>query len=251
MPAVFVGHGSPMNAALDNSFTRAMGELGKALPRPRAILCVSAHWLTEGETRANGAKEFSTIHDFYGFPEELYSIKYEPPAARGLAKDASALAGTAAGIDTRGLDHGAWTVLRMMYPAADIPVCQLSVDYSAPGASHYALGRRLAPLREEGVLILGSGNIVHNLPLMDMDMDAPPFPWATGFDLSVKEYIDAGRRAELAGYEDLSGGRLSVPTPDHYWPFLAALGAGGEDKASYPYEGFHHASLSMRAVRFG
>ena len=240
-----------MNAVLDNPFTRAMAALGKSLPRPEAILCVSAHWLTEGKLKVNGAEKFSTIYDFSGFPEELYSIIYEPPPATALAKEAAALAGAAPGIATRGLDHGAWTVLRMLYPAADIPVCQLSVDYGAPGEFHYALGRRLAPLREKGILILGSGNIVHNLSEMDMEMEARPRAWAVEFDLNVKDHIDKNRRKDLADYAALPGGPQSVPTPDHYWPFLAALGAGLEDKASYPYEGYHHASLSMRAVRFG
>ncbi|MEI7528050.1 MAG: 4,5-DOPA dioxygenase extradiol [Elusimicrobiota bacterium] len=251
LPALFIGHGSPMNVILDNPFTRAMTALGRALPRPKAILCVSAHWLTDGELKVNGAKKFATIHDFSGFPEELYSIRYEPPPAAGLAAKAAALAGAAPGLETRGLDHGAWAVLRLLYPEADIPVCQLSVNYGEPGAAHYALGRRLAPLREEGVLILGSGNIVHNLPLMDMEMDAQPHAWAMNFDLKIKEYIDKGRRAELADYAGIPGGELAAPTPDHYWPFLAALGAGLEDTATYPYEGYHHASLSMRAVRFG
>lgn len=251
LPVLFVGHGSPMNAALDNPFTRAMAALGKTLPRPRAVLCVSAHWLTEGELRLNGAAEFETIYDFFGFPDELYRIAYAPPPAIKEARLAARLLEPAPAIEGRGLDHGAWTILRMMYPKADIPVFQLSVDYPAEGKSHYELGRRLAPLRDEGILIVGSGNIVHNLPLMDPDMDATPAAWNKGFDLKVKEYIDKGRRAELADYLSLPGGELAVPTPDHYWPFLVALGAGLEDKAAYPYEGYHHATLSMRAVKFG
>lgn len=251
MPALFIGHGSPMNAVLDNPFTRAMTALGKALPRPEAVLCVSAHWLTEGELRLNGAAAFETIHDFYGFPEELYRISYAPPPAAKTAQRTAGLLEPAPALDRRGLDHGAWTVLRMLYPAADVPVCQLSVDYPAEGKAHYELGRRLAPLRKEGILVLGSGNIAHNLGLMKPEQNAAPFAWARDFDLKVKEYIDAGRRAELADYRNLPGGALSVPTPDHYWPFLAALGAGLDDEASYPYEGYHHASLSMRAVLFG
>jgi 4,5-DOPA dioxygenase extradiol len=251
MPAVFVGHGSPMNAVLDNAFTRAMAALGKALPRPKAVLCLSAHWMTEGGLRLNGAEDFETIYDFYGFPDELYKILYTPPPATETAVKTAKLLVPAPAIEERGLDHGAWTVLRMMYPEADVPVFQLSLDYPAPGKYHYELGRRLAPLRDEGILILGSGNIVHNLGLMDMDMDAPPAAWNVEFDGKVKEYIDKGRRSELAGYEKLPGGELAVPTPDHYWPFLAALGAGLEDKATYPYEGYHHGTLSMRAVRFG
>ena len=251
MPALFIGHGSPMNAVLDNAFTRAMGALGRALPRPEAVLCVSAHWLTEGELRLNGSADFETIHDFGGFPDELYTIKYAPPPAAEAASRTAALLEPAPVVEGRGLDHGAWTVLRMLYPEADVPVYQLSVDYPAEGKFHYELGRRLAPLRKEGILILGSGNIVHNLGRMNPEMDSPPAQWAREFDLQVKDYIDKGRRAELADYAALPGGRLSVPTPDHYWPFLAALGAGLEDKASYPYEGYHHASLSMRAVLFG
>ena len=251
MPALFVGHGSPMNAVLDNPFTRALKNLGRQLPRPRAVLCLSAHWMTEGELRLNGAAPFGTIHDFYGFPDELYGITYDPEPALEIAGAAAALVKPAPRIEGRGLDHGAWCVLRLMYPAADVPVCQLSLDYSAPAMAHYELGRALAPLRAEGVLILGSGNIVHNLGLMDPDMNALPADWNKAFDLKVKEYIDKGRRPDLAAYPELPGGRLAVPTPDHYWPFLAALGAGGEDPASYPYEGYHHASLSMRAVLLG
>ncbi len=251
LPALFIGHGSPMNAVLDNPFTRAMATLGRDLPRPKAILCVSAHWLTEGELRLNGSMPFETIYDFYGFPDELYSITYAPPPAKTEAERTAALLNPAPALEGRGLDHGAWAILRMIYPRADIPVYQLSVDYPAEGKYHYKLGRRLAPLRDEGVLIVGSGNIAHNLSLMDMKIDARPHAWAVNFDLKVKEYIDKGRRAELADYAGLPGGQLSVPTPDHYWPFLVALGAGLEDKASYPYEGYHHASLSMRAVRFG
>lgn len=251
LPVLFVGHGSPMNAALDNPFTRAMAVLGGALPRPRAVLCVSAHWLTEGGLRLNGAAEFETIYDFFGFPDELYRIAYAPPPALSEARRAAALLSPAPPIEGRGLDHGAWTVLRMLYPKADVPVFQLSVDYPAEGKYHYELGRRLAPLRDEGILIVGSGNIVHNLQLMDMDMDAPPAAWNRGFDLKVKEYIDKGRRAELADYLALPGGELAVPTPDHYWPFLVALGAGLGDEAAYPFEGYHHATLSMRAVKLG
>lgn len=251
LPVLFIGHGSPMNAVLDNPYTRAMRALGGSLPRPEAILCVSAHWLTEGELRLNGAAPFETIHDFYGFPEELYRISYAPPPALGAAREAAGLLSPAPVPEGRGLDHGAWTALRLLYPKADVPVFQLSVDYPADGKYHYDLGRRLAPLRDRGVLIVGSGNIVHNLGLMDPDLEAPPAQWNLDFDLKVKEYIDKGRRAALADYLGLPGGRLAVPTPDHYWPFLAALGAGLDDAASYPYEGYHHGTLSMRAVKFG
>ncbi|OGR98837.1 MAG: hypothetical protein A2016_05985, partial [Elusimicrobia bacterium GWF2_62_30] len=250
MPVVFIGHGSPMNAVLDNPFTRAMKSLGTKLPKPKAVLCVSAHWLTENELRLNGADDFETIYDFFGFPDELYKMNYAPPPAAKEAARTAALLVPSPAIEERGLDHGAWTVLRMLYPDAEVPVFQLSVDLAAPGKYHYDLGRRLAPLREEGILILGSGNIVHNLPLMDQELDAPPEAWNKAFDLKVKEYIDKDRRPDLADYEALPGGELAVPTPDHYWPFLVALGAGLQDKAAYPYEGYHHASLSMRAVRF-
>ncbi len=240
-----------MNAVLDNGFTRAMAALGKELPRPAAVLCISAHWLTEGALRVSGSEKLPAIYDFYGFPDELYRVKYEPPPAPELARKAAVLAGAEPRPGARGLDHGAWTVLRLLYPEADVPVCQLSVDYGAPGKAHYDLGRRLAPLREEATLILGSGNIAHNLSLLQPDIEAGPLGWAAEFDAAVKARIDSGRRAELAAYQALPGGAPAVPTPDHYWPFLAALGAGLEDKASYPYEGFQHGSLSMRAVRFG
>jgi len=249
--ALCIGNGQQFMAALDKPSTRAMAALGRSLPRPEAILCVSAHWLTEGELRLNGSAPFETIYDFYGFPDELYRITYAPPPAVEAAQATAALLQPSPVPEDRGLDHGAWTVLRMLYPKADVPVYQLSVDYPAPGADQYELGRRLAALRERGVLIVGSGNIVHNLALMSPEQDATPVQWNLDFDLRVKEYIDKGRRAALADYAALPGGRLAVPTPDHYWPFLVALGAGLEDKASYPYEGYHHATLSMRAVLFG
>ena len=240
-----------MNAVLDNPFTRAMSGLGASLPRPEAILCVSAHWLGEEGLQFSGAGPLETIYDFYGFPDELYRIVYEPPPAAGKAAEAAALI-PGAQVVRRGLDHGAWTVLRMMYPDADIPVFQLSVNYPAPGRTHYTLGRRLAPLRDKGVLIVGSGNIVHNLELMKPSMEAGPFGWAEEFDAAVLERASSpSRRAELADYAALPSADLAVPTPDHYWPFLTALGAGLEDAVTCPFEGFHHASLSMRAFKFG
>jgi len=251
LPALFIGHGSPLNALLDNPFTRTMTALGRELPKPEAVLCVSAHWLTGRELHLNGAKPFETIHDFSGFPDELYSVTYQPAPALEAVRRAAVLLGTAPAIEGRGLDHGAWTILRMLYPQAEVPVFQLSVAYPGEGAFHYELGRRLAPLRDEGILIIGSGNIVHNLRLAAPEIDAPPLDWNLEFYLTVKEYINKGRRPQLADYAALPGGRLSVPTPDHYWPFLVALGAGGEDPSSYPYEGYQYASLSMRAVRFG
>lgn len=224
MPALFVGHGSPMNAIEDNAFHRTWLELGRRLPRPRAILCVSAHWETRG-TSVSGASRPETIHDFYGFPRELFAVRYPAPGDPGLAADVAArVAGTPIRIDPdRGLDHGAWSVLRALFPEADVPVLQLSLDTARPGAWHYALARELAPLRDEGVLILGSGNIVHNLGLYAFDSDAQP-PWAVRFRERTNALILAGDHGPLANHATLGpDAALAVPTPEHYLPLLYVL----------------------------
>lgn len=254
LPVLFLGHGNPMNALADNAFTRALGALGRSLPRPKAVLCVSAHWMTEGfAVTADAFPE--TLHDFAGFPPELFAVRYEPPGDPALAERARDLLAprpTALSEDW-GLDHGAWSVLRHLYPAADVPVVQLSIDPGREPREHFELGLALRPLREEGVLVVGSGNVVHNLGRLDWGGTRPPHPWALEFDAWVKAKLLA-RDAEalLADPARMPGGAESVPTPDHWLPLAAVLGAAsGSDPVSFPYEGFEHASLSMRCVRWG
>ena len=219
MPVLFVGHGNPMNAIERNEFYRSWQKLGRRLPKPKAVLCVSAHWETRGVyVTATGKPE--TIHDFYGFPKALFDVQYPVPGDAHLAHRISGLiSSTKVRLDQgRGLDHGAWSVLAPMYPAADIPVVQLSLDTSQPGEFHYALARELAPLREEGILILGSGNIVHNLRLFSFH-DPQPLPWATECDATLRQRILARDHESLMDYDSLGpNARLAVPTPEHYFP---------------------------------
>ncbi|MGQ5524958.1 4,5-DOPA dioxygenase extradiol [Chitinimonas sp. PSY-7] len=255
MPVVFIGHGSPMNALLDNAFTRHLTKLGADLPRPRAILVISAHWLTDGTLLSSSAKP-QTIYDFGGFPQPLYEIRYpspgEPMLAQTLAHD---LQDAKAGIDSeRGLDHGAWTVLRHMYPKADIPVVQLSLNGRLQLHEHVTLAHELHGLRKEQVLILASGNIVHNLRMIDSTPGIPTFEWALAFDELIKQALLQRDLTQLLA-EDRSKHalwRTAHPTLEHYLPLLYAFGASTADDAiSFPYEGFHEASLSMRSVKFG
>ena len=257
-PALFIGHGSPMNAVQDNGFTQMLRAWGRELGRPRAILMVSAHWLTEGGTQVSLAERPATVHDFGGFPPELFAQRYPAPGAPALAHAAAQrLAPRAVGFSAdRGLDHGAWTVLKYLYPAADVPVFQLSIDIDRPSAHHLAIGRALAALRDEGVLIVGSGNVVHNLrATMRGAPDSPAglAPWAEAFDQRAKQAIDAGDTAALLAFERLSpGAEIAVPYPDHYFPMLYALGAAQQgERATHRYEGFQSGTLSMRCVQWG
>jgi len=259
-PALFIGHGSPMNLVEDNAFTKAMESLGASLPRPKAIVVVSAHWMTRG-TFATAMERPRTIHDFYGFPKELYKLDYPAPGDPELAaKLADSLSGFGAACDLSwGLDHGAWAVLKRLFPDASVPVVQLSVDYrpgareNVPMARHRDIGRSLRGLRDEGVLLIGSGNIVHNLQIVDFeDEDAKPYPWAIDFDAKVAKLLEDGNDEALLRPETLEGFELAAPTWDHYIPLACALGWKEDgEKAVFPFEGFQNASISMRAVRFG
>jgi 4,5-DOPA dioxygenase extradiol len=257
MPTLFIGHGSPMNAVRDTAFTRALQAWGARLPRPVAILSVSAHWLTPGVTTVSTAPRPKTIYDFGGFPPELYRIEYPALGAPDLAERAAAVArdGRTLQDATRGLDHGTWTVLRHLYPNADIPVFQLSIDYSQPAAFHYRLGQELRALRRQGVLILGSGNVVHNLraTLRDVSDDArAATPWANAFDEFVRTALSDRDDRALLGYEVRAGAVMSVPTPDHYFPLLYALGASEmTEPAKTVFAGFQAGTISMRCVQFG
>jgi 4,5-DOPA dioxygenase extradiol len=254
MPALFVGHGSPMNGIENTSFARGWKTLGDTLPRPTVILAISAHWLTEG-TFVHIAEEPKTIHDFWGFPKALYDITYPCPGSPAYAKAAQTLL-TETSVHTDrdwGIDHGTWIVLHRMFPAADIPVFQMSIDMSKPARFHYELGRALAPLREKGVLIMGSGNIVHNLGRIDFAPDAKIFDWAAEFDEQAKMLITKGDHEALINHEKLGhAASLAIPTPDHYWPLLYILGLKESgDEVSFPITGIVHGSISMRAVKIG
>lgn len=255
MPVLFIGHGSPMNAIASNVYTHMLGRLHKLYPAPRAILCISAHWLTE-DTRVTYMEHPKTLHDFFGFPPELFAVQYPAP---GSPETADLICSTVTeprilpDDKSWGIDHGAWSVLRHIHPAADVPVVQLSIDMSRPAEYHYNIGRQLQPLRDEGVLILGSGNIVHNLRRIDRDPDAAPYDWAVEFDNWIKESLLARNYdAIVHDYAATEAGRLSVPTPDHYLPFLYVLGAGGtEDPLRFEYEAMQNASVSMRTFSIG
>ena len=254
MPALFVGHGNPMNALLVNPYTQRWAALGTTLPRPKAILSISAHWFVEGAavTVSTAPK---TIHDFGGFPRELYQVNYPAPGDPGLAaRVQKLLAPLPVTSDERwGLDHGTWSVLCHIYPQADIPVVQLSIDETQPPSFHYEIGKRLAQLREENVLILGSGNLVHNLHAYAWGRHVQePYDWATSFEKRVRELLLAGDHKPLIEYEARLGreAELAVPTPDHYLPLLYIAGTRtSSEPVTFPVEGVDGGSVSMLAVQ--
>ncbi len=252
MPVIFVGHGNPMNALRSNSWTRGWAALGKSIPRPKAVLCASAHWYIPG-TRVTAIDRPRTIHDFGGFPRELFEIEYPAPGDPELASRVQALLSTVgAGSDQGwGLDHGTWSVLYHMFPDADVPVVQVSIDRGKAPSFHYEIGRMLKPLREEGILILGSGNVVHNLRAYNWEQpNAPAFDWASRFEEKVRRILASGKDASIIDFEGLGpDAALAVPTPDHYLPLLYVLGSRKEgDAVSFPVEGFDGGSMSMLAV---
>lgn len=252
MPVLFIGHGSPMNAVEDNDFTRAWREIASRIPRPQAILCISAHWYTAG-TRVMENFNPKMIYDMYGFPKELYEVVYAAPGAPELARQANSLLSGISRLDNSwGFDHGAWSVLRVMFPAADIPVFQLSVDRSAVPQAHYDIGRRLAPLREQGVLILGSGNVVHNLGLVDFDLEGG-YRWAEEFDRYIADAIRAGDHKKTVEYRQAGeSARKAVPILDHYAPLLTVLGAADRTENVFVFnEKCTLGSLSMTSYLIG
>ena len=251
MPILFLGHGNPMNAIERNEFHRGWALVAQRLPRPKSILCVSAHWETRhAYVTATEAPE--TIHDFYGFPKALFDVRYAAPGDPALAARVAALiASERVRLDPgRGLDHGAWSVLLAMYPAADVPVVQLSMDTSRPGEHHYALARQLAPLRDEGVLVVGSGNIVHNLSQFDF-RDPTPLDWALRCDAEIRGLIAAGRHEDLAGYAARPEARLAVPTPEHYLPLLYALALQQPHDTAEFFNDRVPGSISMTSLLIG
>lgn len=252
MPVVFVGHGNPMNAIERNEFFRGWQELGRRLPKPVGILCVSAHWETQGAW-VTAAERPPTIHDFYGFPKALFDVRYPAPGDPALARRVADLVATEpVRLDpARGLDHGAWSVLVAMYPAADIPVVQLGMDTSRPGAHHYAIGAELAALRDEQVLVLASGNMVHNLRLFSYH-DPRPRAWAEHCDELLRERIAARDHEALKDPAGLDGDmRLAVPTPEHYYPLLYALALQRQDEPAGFFNARVISSISMTSVLIG
>ena len=257
MPVVFAGHGSPMNVIDDNRWSRGFAALRNEVPRPTAIVAISAHWFVDG-TYLTGDVHPRTIHDFGGFPDALYEIEYRAPGQVDLARRLRAMLGEErAGLRTdRGLDHGTWSVLRWMYPEANVPVVQLSIDRRLDVRGHYALGRSLAELRDEGVLILASGNLVHNLrdAIIHMQTGSTATPdWATRFDAHVAEAMtQRDTAALLSAWPDSSDGRMAHPSPDHWLPCIYAYAAtDARDAVRFPTVGFDLGSLSMRNVIFG
>jgi 4,5-DOPA dioxygenase extradiol len=255
MPAICFGHGNPMNALRSNAFTTGWAATGAAVPRPAAVLSVSAHWYV-GATAVTAMSKPQTMHDFGGFPQRLYEFQYP---ARGDPKLASRvqelLAPIPVGMDQQwGLDHGTWSVLSHVFPRADIPVVQLSIDKTQPAEFHYQIGQRLAPLRDEGVLVIGTGNVVHNLSAyIWREPDREPYDWALRFERRVRQLLVANDDGALIAYETLGpDALLSCPTPDHYLPLLYVIGLRRDgEPVSFPVEGFDGGSMSMLAVRIG
>jgi 4,5-DOPA dioxygenase extradiol len=256
MPCIFVGHGNPMNALEDNDYTRGWRRLGESIPRPRAVVCVSAHWYIEG-TRVTAMDRPRTIHDFGGFPRALHEVRYPAPGDPVLAaRVADLLKPTEVLQDDAswGLDHGTWSVLRHVFPEADVPVIQLSIDETKPASVHYELAQGLSGLRDEGVLIVGSGNIVHNLHTYAWGHhDVEPFEWAVRFETEARRLLQAHQHQALIDYESMGADAiLSIPTPDHYLPLLYVIACHREDDpVTFPVDGVDGGSVSMLAVQLG
>ncbi|SHO43407.1 4,5-DOPA-extradiol-dioxygenase [Anaerocolumna xylanovorans] len=246
MPVLFAGHGSPMNAIEDNRFTRGWEEAARIIPRPKAILSVSAHWFAP-QTGVFTEQKPRQIYDMYGFPRKLYELKYEPEGSPEHAMEVLSLLKEEAVSDNRwGMDHGTWSVLCKMYPMADIPVFQLSIDSSKDALYHYELGKKLAPLREEGVLILGSGNVVHHLGRVNWEMEEEGYPFAKEFDSYIKECLLKKDIDGIINYRRSKASLEAFPTPEHFYPLLYALGAAGEDyEAEIFNEAYVLGALSM------
>ena len=255
LPAIFFGHGNPMNAITHNDYTETWRRMGEEMPKPKAILSISAHWYIPG-TGVTVSTAPRTIHDFGGFPQELYQVQYPAPGDPTLARRVQQiLAPLAVKLDNSwGLDHGTWSVLRHVYPAADIPIVQLSIDETKPASFHFEIGRKLTALRDEGVLIVGSGNLVHNLHTYAWGRHSrEPYEWAVRFESVARDMMLAGEHKPLIDYDTLGpDAALSIPTPDHYLPLLYVLGAQqmGES-VRFPVAGVDGGSISMLAVQIG
>ncbi len=255
LPTIFFGHGNPLNAVEQNAYTEAWTTLGLRIGKPKAILSISAHWFVPG-MGVTVSTAPRTIHDFGGFPQALYQVQYPAPGAPWLAQRVQSLLAPLPVVldESWGLDHGTWSVLRHVYPQADVPVVQLSLDARQAAAFHFDLGQRLAPLRQEGVLIVGSGNLVHNLGAYAWGRTQPePFDWAMRFESEARQRMQASELPSLIQYERMGAdAQLSIPTPDHYLPLLYVLGAQQrQDGITFPVEGFDGGSVSMLAVQVG
>ena len=257
LPVLFIGHGSPMNGIEDNEFSQTWAKMGETIQKPKAVLVISAHWLTRG-THITAMDNQKTIHDFGGFPQALFDVQYPAKGNPELAKAAKSLIHTTdVGLDHDwGLDHGTWTVVRHMYPDADIPVLQLSIDYNQPPQYHYDLAKQLASLRKKGVLIIGSGNMVHNLRMVDYSkMNVPNYgyDWAIEMDQVFKDKIADKDHKALINYETLNkASKLAIPTPDHYFPLLYSLGLQDDkDDTSFFNDKLVGGSLNMTSVKIG
>ena len=254
MPVLFLGHGSPMNAIEQNEFSRGWQQAGKSIPKPAAILCISAHWETKG-TLVTAMEKPQTIHDFGGFPQALFDVQYPAPGAPDLAKETrDTLAPVAVGLDySWGLDHGAWSVIKHLYPAADVPVIEMSLDYTRGPEYHYELGNQLKTLRNKGVLIIGSGNMVHNLRMIEWNKPGSGSDWAVEANALFRKLILSGDHKSMVNYDKLGRAvQLSVPTPEHYLPLLYILALkNGNEGVSLFNDKEIMGSLSMTSVRIG
>lgn len=255
MPAFFFGHGNPLNALQENAWTQSWAAIGRNIHHPRAVLCISAHWYLPS-TLVTAMTAPQTIHDFGGFPQELYQVEYPAPGEPDLARSVQEmLAPLPVNLDySWGLDHGTWSVMRHVYPEADVPIVQLSIDETQPAAFHFELGKRLAPLRDQEILIVGSGNLVHNLHAYAWGRHVPePYEWAVRFEKVARDLMIGGKFDPLVDYESLGGDALlSVPTPDHYLPLLYVLGTKrNEETVTFPVQGIDGGSVSMLTVRVG
>jgi 4,5-DOPA dioxygenase extradiol len=264
MPLLFVGHGSPMNAIEDNEFSQRWYKMGQEIPQPRAVLCVSAHWLTRG-TYVTAMEKPRTIHDFGGFPQALFDAQYPAPGSPAVAQETKTLIKrTEVGLaHDWGLDHGCWSVVKQMYPQANVPVLQLSIDYYQPPQHHYELAKELAALRRKGVLIIGSGNMVHNLGMIGFPKGAAPskqgfnvpygYDWAIEMNEAFKKHIADGNHQALIDYQKMGkSALLAIPTPDHYYPLLYVLGLQqANEKPVFFNDKVIAGSLTMTSVRFG
>lgn len=253
MPVIFFGHGNPMNAIVGNAYGKKWHAMGRTMPKPKAVVAISAHWYVE-ETAVTAMAHPRTIHDFGGFPRELFEVTYPAPGDPALARRVAELLQPArVSLDEQswGLDHGTWSVLTHVFPEADVPVVQLSIDETKPPEQHFELARRLAPLRDEGVLVIGSGNVVHNLHAYAWGRHpAEPFDWALRFEARVRELLLAREDAPLVNYESLGrDALLSAPTPDHYLPLIYTLALRRDgDRITFPVNGIDGGSVSMLAV---
>ncbi len=254
MPLLFIGHGSPMNGIEDTAYSEQWQQLGRTIALPTAVIVVSAHWFTQG-THITAMEHPKTIHDFYGFPKALFDVQYPAPGHPALAQEtASLVRKTEIGLDHEwGLDHGTWSVVRRMYPEANIPVLQLSIDYTKGPQYHYELARELAALRKKGVLLIGSGNMVHNLRILDWHNPQGGYDWAVEMNETFKKAILSGDHKQLIHYEGLGqAGKLSIPTPEHYLPLLYMLGLKDEnDPVSIFNDSLTMGSISMTSVQIG